>query len=544
MNNSYKIRIIPLFVFICFFYIVIIFNLYMIQIVHGSYYSSLGKKQYYVTQTMLPARAFIVDRHNKPLALNKESFSAFILPAHVEYEAQLKQFLRTHFPESLPRWQKHADAQFLFIKRRLSPDQIKLIEQSGMTDIKLLAEPSRFYPLSAAASVIGITDIDNQGLMGIELQCNNQLAGQATTCNLEREARSGHFHFSKKVQVQGKSSEPIKLTLDTDLQFLVNEEVANTVLQYNAQEGAAIIMDPVTGQIQAMVQVPSFDPNNTHELDMQQAKNKVTGDAYELGSVMKVFVALAALQEKVVTFDELIDCKNVPTAFIDGRKINTVESSVRGIIPFCDVIAFSNNIGIALVAKRLGQKLYDHYMRLGFGQKTGIELPGEHKGFVNPPNQWSKQSIISLSYGYEISATLLQLARAFALIANGGYLITSHLIDTAVSDKGKSLYSSDSLEVIKNILERTTLEGTTRKAAIKGYRVMSKTGTANMLVNGEYDTTQNLFTCAGIIQKDDYSRVIVVFIKNAQGKKLYASTVAAPLFERVAEQLLIHDKII
>jgi cell division protein FtsI (penicillin-binding protein 3) len=274
----------------------------------------------------------------------------------------------------------------------------------------------------------------------------------------------------------------------------------------------------------------------------------VITEAYELGSVIKVLAALAALEEKVVTEDELIDCQHSKTAYVEGRKINTVPSSVAGIIPFTEVIEKSNNIGTAKVAMRVGTKIYDHYTRLGFGKKTGIELPGEHKGFVNHPNNWSKQSIISLSYGYEISATLLQLGHAFCLIARDGYPVKPtcvldpkpHMPD-APSER---LYSHETMEIMRRILENTTLRGTAKKAGIKGYRVMSKTGTANMLIDGQYNPTKNIFTCAGIIEKDDYQRVIVVFIKETQKKNMYASTVAAPLFERIAEKTLIHDKII
>jgi len=298
---------------------------------------------------------------------------------------------------------------------------------------------------------------------------------------------------------------------------------------------------------------------------------------------MKVCAALAALEEGVVTPQELIDCKNTLTTQVDGRTINTVQA--HGVIPFTDVIALSNNIGIAIVAKRLGTTLYDHYKRLGFGTKTGIEFPGENSGFVNPVDKWSKQSIISLSYGYEVSATILQLACAFCTIATG-YKVKPTLILGSYGSTGSprtgaglprteentnsftmspnqfgidsnpfvvslsnhtnvsKLYSDESRTIIKEILEKTTLYGTARRARMKGYRVMSKTGTANMLIDGKYDPEKNLYSCAGIIEKDDYQRVIVTFVKQANKKNIYASTVAVPLFESVAERMLIHDTII
>ncbi len=316
--------------------------------------------------------------------------------------------------------------------------------------------------------------------------------------------------------------------------------------QFHAQEGAVIVMNPKNGEIIAMTCMPDFDPNNTKQIPLNHTKNRSITEEYELGSVIKVFAAMAALEEGVVTLDELIDCENVKTAYVDGRKINTVPSSVAGIIPFSEVIEKSNNIGIAKVVKRLGTSLYDHYIRIGFGKKTGIEFPGERAGFVNPPSSWSKQSLISLSYGYEITATLLQLACALCMIANNGYPIKPTLCITQKStpQQGKPLYSSKTIATIQQILENTVLQGTAKKAHIKGYRIMSKTGTANLLINGEYSPTHNIYTCAGIVEKGSYQRVIVTFIKEVPQKNMYASTITAPLFERVAEKTLIHDKIL
>lgn len=513
-------------------------------------FTALGHKQYGITLTIPPARALIYDRTGTQLlALNKDSFAAFLLPKKVSDKRRLTKFLSTHFPSALERY-KTIDAQshFMYIKRKLSDAQIKLIQEANLPEVQLLREPSRFYPVEAAAPLIGFTDIDNNGLCGIELYYNERLAGKPSTVWLEHDARAGHFYFKKETKVAGKSGEPITLTIDSNLQFLAAEELSETIKQFDAKSGAALVMDPATGQIFAAVTLPAFDPNNPEHINVDLTKNKVVTEAYELGSVIKVLAALAALDEKVVTENELIDCQNVKTAYVEGRKINTVPSSVAGIIPFTEVIEKSNNIGTAKVAMRVGTKIYDHYTRLGFGKKTGIEFSGEHKGFVNHPDNWSKQSIISLSYGYEISATLLQLGQAFCLIARDGYPVKPTCILFPAPQRSdappKRLYSHETMEVMRRILENTTLRGTAKKAGIKGYRVMSKTGTANLLVNGQYESTKNIFTCAGIIEKDDYQRVIVVFIKEAQKKNLYASTVAAPLFERIAEKTLIYDKII
>jgi len=548
MIQSFRFRSTIIFFLFTILYTLVGINLYVIQIKQHSFYKKIAEQQYHVTITNTPSRGPIMDRTGRNyLAMNKDYIAAFILPTQLTDKKRTLHFLKKHFPHTIKRFAHNNHKHFMFIKRRLSPEEIDIINKEKNPDIFLLSEPGRYYPLASASPLIGLTSIDNKGLLGIELLYNNTLAGKPTTCHLEKDARSGYYYFKKETTVQGDIGQPLTLTIDADLQFLVQEAVQQTVEKFNAQEAAVIIMNPNNGEIIAMLSYPYFDPNNSHTACSENFKNKIITDAHELGSVMKVCAALASLEEGVVTADELIDCKNSLTTHIDGRTINTVQA--HGTIPFTDVIALSNNIGIAIVAKRLGDKLYDHYKQLGFGSKTGIKFPGENSGFLNPPENWSKQSIISLSYGYEVSITLLQLACAFCTIATGYKTIPTlisnpFVVSSSNHTNGLKLYSDAALNTIKEILEKTTLYGTARRARIKGYRVMSKTGTANMLIDGKYDTDKNIYSCAGIVEKDNYQRVIVTFVKEAQQKGIYASTVAVPLFESVAERMLIHDTII
>lgn len=544
----YHIKARSILLFFCFVgtYIIIAINLYIIQIKNYDFYNKLAEQQYHITVTQTPPRGLIIDRSGKNyLAMNKDYIAAFLLPDRLQNKKQTVKFLEKYFPGAVSRLENNQHKHFMFVKRRLSSEEVEIINNEKPEDVFLLSEPGRYYPLNSLIPTIGLTNIDNKGLSGLELLYDHILAGKPTTFNLEKDARSGYYYFTKETSIQGDKGQPIQLTIDVDLQFLVQDIVEHTVHQFNAQEVAVIIMNPQNGEIITMLSYPYADPyNKTIHLD--QLRNRILTDSYELGSVMKVFAALAALEEKVVTSDELIDCKNSLTTFIDGRRINTVKA--HGIIPFTDVIAFSNNIGIAIVAKRLGSRLYDYYKKLGFGSKTGIFFPGESAGFLNPPEKWSQQSIISLSYGYEVSMSLLQLACAFCAIATGykikPILIKNNTANSAIIHDTSQLFSDDSLNTIKEILERTTQYGTARRAKIKGYRVMSKTGTANMLIDGKYNPEKNIYTCAGIVEKDNYRRVIAVLVKEIDQKNMYASTVAVPFFEAVAERMLIHDTII
>lgn len=545
MVTNFKIRTTIIFFVFAGIYLVIAFNLYLIQIRHYDFYKRLAEQQYQVTITQVPPRGLILDRTGKNyLAMNKDYVSAFVLPRQIENDDRLVDFLQSHFPDAAARYAKKKGKHFIFIKRRLSKQEQELISMQNLPEIKLLSEPGRYYPLASAIPLVGLTDIDNKGLLGFELVYDHLLAGKPTTYQLEKDARCEYYYFKKETTVCGDIGQPIRSTIDADLQFLTQEAVREVAEKFNSKEGAAIIMDPKNGEILAMVSYPYFDPNSAQTVQLDLVKNRIITDAHELGSVIKIFAALAALEEGVVDNNELIDCQNSKTAYIEGRKINTV--AAHGSITFSEVIAASNNIGIAIVAKRLNEKLYEHYTRLGFGAKTEITFPGESKGFVNHPENWSKQSIISLSYGYEISLTILQLACAMCIIANNGYSMRPQLLmDRSDGEVAAvKLYSDESIAAIKEILEKTTLQGTARRAAIKGYRIMSKTGTANMLVNGKYDPKRNLYSCAGIVEKGDYQRVIVTFIKEARYDNIYASTVAVPLFEIIAQHMLIHDGII
>ena len=550
IDKTYKLKTSYIFLFFFVLYCIVLLNLFSLQIRQHEFYKEIAAKQYLTTVTTYPSRASIFDRNGTPLALNRESIAAFIMPKTLEDPKKLEGFLKKHFPEAVERFQKKKQANFVYIKRNLTEKEQNLITNAGIPDIHFLTEPRRFYPIESTGSLIGITDIDNQGIFGFELLFNTQLAGTPTTTLLEKDARSGRFYFSQQTTESGSLGTPVTLTIDADIQFLVQEELNNQAEKYHVKEAAAVVMDPITGDIIAMASYPTFNPNETTNLELSATKNTAVTESYEFGSALKTFCALAALEEGVVTADEEINCLNTKTAIVEGRTINTVYAD--GIIPFTMVIQRSNNIGIAKVAKRLGTKLYDHYKKMGFGAKTGIPFQGEQAGFVNHPKNWSKQSIISLSYGYEITTTLLRLTTSFCLFANNGYLIQPRLVINPEQPHKEpiKIYSDKNIEIMRDILEKSTstLAGTGKHAAIKGYRTLGKTSTANLLEHGVYNPHKNFYGFIGSIEEikdsNGYKRVIGCYLKESPRHGLYAGTVAAPLFHKIAEKLLLHDKVL
>jgi len=538
-----NIRISFIFFFFVALYGFLIANLYRVQIHHADFFRERAQKQYAMTMTVTPPRADIFDRTGiQPLALNTDSISAFIVPSKLENKEKLLRFLERHYKDAAARLKRIKNSHFLYIKRRLSPEEVALIEAHDVSDIKFLKEPSRYYPVTGIGPVVGMTNIDNQGVSGIELMYNATLAGAPFTYTLEKDCRSSRFYITRETLIEGSRGQSITLTIDGVLHFLAYEELKDFARMMGASSASVLICDPTNGDILVMANYPDFNPNSTGSIVQEHTKNRIITDSYELGSVIKGFLALAALEEGKVTPLDLIDCEDRKKTRIAGVPVNTTKQN--GIISFEEVIRYSNNIGVAKVAQRLGTKLYDHYSRLGFGKKLGI-FPGENSGSITPPARWSNASLISLSFGYEISSNLVQLAQALSIIAQDGYRVPLRLLkaETVAKPEGP-LYKPKTIRDIKDILQKTISKGAAVKARLNGYTVMGKTGTARLITNGRYDSTRHIFTFMAIVEKDTYKRVVVVSVKETAKRGLFASEIAAPLFERVAHKMLIHDKII
>lgn len=543
MQISQTERVVGVFFFYILAALILIINLFRIQVINSNFFISLGQQQYQAKITTVPPREIILDRYLKPLAINKQALSAFIIPNNLENPEAVKKFLKLNFEKAYSRLEEKPNAQFMYIKRRINSEEYNLIKDSNLSDICILSEPSRYYPVMGTASLLGITNIDNTGLSGIELLYDKELTSPCKTEILEKDARSGYFYSAEIIDTNKDNKKNNKksliLTIDSVLQFLVYQELKETINSLQADSGSVIIVDPTNGDILSLVNYPEFDTNNLEKISTEQLKNQATSSAYELGSVIKLFLALAALEENIVTPEQIIDCEDTTKITLDKFSFTTWKA--HGKISFSDVIKFSNNIGVAKVAQNLGPKLYDHYKSLGFGKKCGI-FPGENSGFINPPNLWSKASIITLSFGYEISATIVQLAQALTVLASDGHLVKLRLNKNSPIEKTQRIYSSQTINATREILKETIEEGTAKNAKIPDFTVMGKTGTARLLTNGKYDPNRCIYTFAGLIEHDNYKRIIVTFVKEAKVKNAFASTIAVPLFKKIAQKMIIHEQ--
>lgn len=544
MINEFRVKCITLAMLVL--YGCIVFYAFFLQVVQSPFLSSLGKKQCQLIVTNQPPRATIFDRRGKPLAFNKSVLSAFITPNNIHDKKALVAFLNKQFPQAAEKLAKlKTRSCFLYVKRHLTPEEVILIEQAELEDMHLVQEQRRFYVIPSLGHTIGITDIDNHGLSGLELMFDKRLSGSPTTYRVEKDARSSHYHFKEEKTRAGADGVPVQLTIDSDLQFIAYDALKKAALEQGAHDAMALIMDPTTGDLLALACYPDFDPNEAAPAESFKTKNRIFTETYEFGSVMKVFPALAALDEGVVRPDEIIDCENRKITYVSGVRVTTWKAF--GQISYTDVIRQSNNIGTSKVALRLKTKLYDHILRCGFTRKTAIKFLGEQPGYMTPPDKWTKPTIPSLSYGYEVSATLMQLACGYALIANDGVVVPPRLIidETQPKPTPQRVYRPEPVLKLKGIIELAPV-GTGVLGCISGYTIFGKTGGAYLLSNGRYDYGRSIFTFAGIVEKGAYKRLILVTIKEPRqtGTHMYASFVAAPVFREIAQQMLVHERVV
>ncbi len=523
-----------------FLYAVILFRLFQLQVDQKYFLAQKAQQQYRQMISIPASRGIIYDRQGKKLVFNDKTWDLCMIPAQKKIDAMTKKYLEMEHPALYARAQVDRWEHFFWVERQVSESKKNQILQEAPV---LVAFPSsrRFYPYEHCNHVLGFVNIDGDGGSGIEFSCNEALKGvDGSIVGFAHAKKKRQFFetFSDTMPIPGTD---IVLTIDESLQRIVYEAVAEKVEALHAQEGAALVVNPATGEILAMVSYPNFSPHHLTTESLMCTHNISVESSFEAGSVIKAFLALAALAEEVVTADTEIDCEG-RKARIGGMIVQypATMGPVMGVVPFSRVIQKSNNIGVAKVAMQLSTKLYDHYKKIGLGSKTEIQLPAEQAGFLRSPDTWTESSPVALSFGYEVSVTLLQLARAFAMIAAGGLIKNITLIKKEESSEAKRIYESEIIDALKTILEPIgALYG------IPGYKVYGKTGTARLLKEGVYSSENHMYTFAGIVEKADYQRVIITMIKEPKGvSHLFSSQITAPLFKTILQRMVVIEKVV
>jgi cell division protein FtsI (penicillin-binding protein 3) len=550
--NWFKIRI---FFIACLHFVGFVLigaRMFQLQVLQKEKLYRLASQQQYVQIPLVPKRGTIFDRQGNELAVSIEVDSVYADPrkiVDVERTAKnLAPVLQLDYGELRRKLKEHSS--FEWIKRKISPKESEHLKALGHPGILFLKENKRFYPnAQLAAHVIGFVGLDSRGLEGVEFQYDNLLNGKGRVWRMNRDALGREIAMDETLPEREDHFQNVVLTLDKQIQHVVEKELSQAVRKWGAKGGMAIAMDPSSGKVLAMTAYPSFNPNQFLQYRASAWRNRAISDAFEPGSLFKAFLGAAALEEKVVRPTDAFFCENGSYTTYD-RTIH--DTRKYGWLTLQQIIKFSSNIGASKVGEKMGKdRLYRSICAFGFGEKTGIGLPGEGKGIVHHPRYWAPVALDTIAFGQGISVTGIQLVTALSAIANGGSLMKPSIIEKVTNEKGETVRSFHP-EVIRKViseevgkkmtalLKATTEKGGTGDAAVPaGYEVAGKTGTAQKVETrlGGYSDDRYVSGFMGFAPADDPRLVLLVVIDEPQGAN-YGGVVAAPVFRSIMEEVL------
>lgn len=532
---------------------IVLGRLVHLQVLQAAELSVRADRQHQKSVAVEGARGSIYDRRGKVLAMNMEVPSVFGVPASLDNPSGVARDLARvlHVRAGDIEKKLRQERSFVWIARKVDPEQGRRLERLSLDGIGTVMEGRRYYPKGALLShVLGFAGMDGQGLEGVERRYDPYLRGEKRQIVLQRDAL-GRTVFPKGLTEQGPSAgHSVTLTIDEVIQYVAEKELDEVVAATRAKSGVVIVMEPKTGAVLAMAMAPRFDPNSVRGLSAERWRNRVVTDAYEPGSTMKIFLAAAALEERAMKPETVIDAENGRMT-IAGTVIHDHEKARS--LTFAQAIQRSSNVAAAKIAMALGEERVHRYLKaFGFGEKTEIDLPGEAAGLVKEPHEWGRRTLASLAMGQEIGVTALQLAAAVSAVANGGWLMRPFVVSEIRDARGQLVaqvtpqvrrrpITGDTARTVGRILEGVITTGTGAKAAVAGYRVAGKTGTAQKIdpETGGYSDELFVASFAGYVPADDPRLAIVAIIDEPQGEA-WGGTVAAPVFRRVAEQSLTY----
>lgn len=499
-----------------------------------------------------PLRGNILDRQERELAISTEVSSLFADPSaitNVDTTAYSLANLLNQSPRQLAkqlREAKESGKQFMWLARKLESETAEKIKNLGLEGLFFRKEQKRYYPHgSLASSVIGFSNLEDVGQAGVELTLDKELKGEPGESWVERDRLGRIYEIS---DTKSQTVHNVVLTIDQNIQYRAEQALAAGIEAAKAKSGTAVVIDPKTGEILAMASLPTFNPNKLNDFKPELLANKAVQNFYDPGSTFKLVTYSAALEEKLVNPNETIDCSR---GFVEIAGHRIEDSHKAGVLSLGEALAYSSNVAAITIGQRLGKnKLYDYIRRFGYGEATGIELPAETSGILRDPKKWSEQSLGSISIGYEIGASLLQTASAFATIANNGVRIAPHLVKEIRETNGtiisratpekSQVVSPDTAKTMRQMLQKVTLSGTGKRAQVNGYSVGGKTGTAWKFDSKSKSYAENKLASSfvGFAPVDNPSVVIAVLIDEPRVALGNGGDVAAPVFSAIAGQIL------
>ena len=527
-------------------------RLFYLQIINHDQLLAQSEKQYAATTKIVFGRGSIFDRNHNELAMNIEVESVFINPAKVEDRSRTAKLLASHLhlDEKKIRRKIASKKHFVWIKRKCNLQEVEALQGLDLPGVGFIPEQKRFYPKrELGASITGFVGMDNQGLAGVEHFHQSTLKGTTVRRVVEKDARGRNIAAIGLSGKSKKNSMDVELTLDEVIQFTAEHHLKNQVEKYHAKAGLVIVMEPFTGEIFALANIPRFNPNNYLAYPPQKWKNPAVSHSFEPGSIFKPIAAAAALDSGAATPSDLFFCEN---GKIRIGRVNIGEASNHrfGWLTLDKIISKSSNIGAIKIAQKLGDQTFYKYIRkFGFGQKSGIDLPGESSGQLKHVSEWSDLSLASISFGHEIAVTPIQMVAALGAIANGGNLMLPRItkavlkngkvVETFKSKKIRRVISEKSSRQMIEVLKNTVKTGTGIPAALTGFEAAGKTGTAQKFdkASGGYSKHDYISSFIGFVPADAPKLVVLVMI-DSPAKVYWGGEVAGPVFRNVSKEVL------
>ena len=487
-------------------------------------------------------RGNIIDRNGEVLAVSTPGYSISVNPSQTIFDddeiSKIADVLGMNKNVLAINLSKNQNKNFFFINRKVSREMGLALQTRSIRGLKYKAEYHRYYPAAEMAShVIGKTNIDGVGAEGLELSLDEELRGSPGKKIVLRDLKGGLIR-DLEYKAMPEFGKDIRLTIDMNLQFIAYKELKSAIKSHRAKSGSLIMLDVRSGEVLAMVNQPSYNPNEA-VIDLSTMRNRAVTDVYEPGSTIKPFAVLAALEAEEYDADSIIDTS--PGNYqVSGHSISDPKD--YGKLSLAKIIQYSSNVGIAKIALTLPQhSIFDMLKRAGLGQRVGIDLPGERKGHLLDKKLDIPIERAALAYGYGLTVTPLQLASAYLRIASGGLAVPISLLrrDRQYEQKPERIYLESHTHQVMRMMELvTTREGTGRFAALENYRVSGKTGTAQILKSGKYETSSHNVGFVGIVPVSKPRLLIVVVVNDPQAGASGGGTVAAPIFARVARHSL------
>ncbi len=512
-------------------------KLFLLQIVNMSFLQEKASQRH-VRYVSVPAhRGMILDRRGEPLAISTPVPSIFANPRMMDSNdpklKQLAYLLKLDYKATQRKIKARSSSSFLYLKRRVMPDIAKQVMALDIKGVSLQREYKRYYPTGEVVShLIGFTNVDDVGQEGLELTFDDRLQGELGKKRMIRDRKGAFIEGGETIKVD-RPGENLNLSLDLRIQYLAYQSLKAAVEKHKARSGSAVVLDVRTGEVLAMVNQPSFNPNNRRGVKLDVFRNRAVTNLYEPGSTVKPFTVTAALDSGKFTTETIIDTS--PGSFQVAKGFTVKDTHDYGAVNLATLIQKSSNVGASKIAMELApEELWNVFSKFGLGHKTDGNFPGEATGRLPNQKTWRKLERASLSYGYALTLTPLQLARAYMVIANDGKLQPVRFMKSDNVPVGKQVFEPELMTTIREMMEGVVQAGgTATRAAVPFYSVAGKTGTAKRHIASGYQDGHYIASFAGMIPAKDPRLVMVVMIDDPRGGTYFGGTVAAPVFSEV-----------